>query len=304
MKRLIVAGGSGSIGQRLIAHLSNSFEEVVILSRSTSRTNGRIRTRQWDAKHSGDWVEELEGADVLVNLTGKSIQTRFTPSEQMVLRSSRVDSTRAIGEAIKGCTTPPSLWLNASGAAIYPSDPDTTFDEDSKDYGTGFLARLSKEWEEVFFHYSTEDTRMVAMRISPVLDESAGVWPTLCRIAKLGLGGPQGSGKQYFSWIHRIDLCRAVEHIISDDRIQGPTNMSSPSPMTNKEFMRAIREQLGASIGLPAPGFAIKLGSIITGVDPSLILDSSRFIPKKLLDHGFEFNYLELANALKALDMA
>lgn len=303
MNRLVIAGGSGSIGQRLIEHLSSRFEEVVILSRSASISNGKVRNRQWDAKQAGDWIEELESAEVLINLTGKSIQTRFTPSEQKLLRSSRIESTRALGEAIQACNTPPKLWLNASGAAIYPSDPERIFDEECNEIGTGFLASLSKDWEDTFFRHSRADTRMVAMRITPVLDESSGVFPTLSRLARLGLGGVQGRGNQYFSWIHRIDLCRAVEHILSDERIQGPVNMSSPTPVTNKEFMKTMRKQIGIGIGLPAPEFAIRLGSVLTGVDASLILDSSRVFPKKLIDHGFMFNFPELADALPALEI-
>ncbi len=297
-KKLIIAGGSGTIGKLLIDHLQDRFQEIVVLSRSSDRQEDGYRIAQWDAKNLGSWTKEIEGAELIINLTGKSIETRFTEENKKILTNSRVDSTRAIGEAIKASTAPPEIWLNASGVAIYPSTTDTPNDERITATGTGFKARLSILWEQAMNDFNLEKTRTVALRISPVLTEASGFLPPIKTIAKLGLGGKQGDGKQMVSWIHHRDLCRAVEFIIDHESMNGPVNLCSPNPLSNKQFMSVVRDSVGAPIGIPAPSFAIKLGSIFTGVDASLILDSSYVIPGILSREGFTFQFPELKEAL------
>lgn len=299
--KLIIAGGSGSIGNRLIAHFSSRFNEIIVLSRAASQQNESYKVVQWDARTEGDWISELNGSDALINLTGKSIQTRFTEKNKKILLSSRIDSTKVLTKAISKLDDPPSIWLNASGAAIYPSSIEHASNEDTLDRGTGFLAQLSAQWEQAFFSSEFPRTRQIAMRITPVLDPEEGFLPSIISLAKIGLGGKQGTGNQMISWIHHVDLCRAIEFIINQKDISGPVNMSSPNPLSNSEFMRQVRKSIGISISIATPAFALKLGSVFSGVDPSLILDSSYVHPKLLLEHDFEFKYEDLDHALDDL---
>ncbi|NND95303.1 MAG: DUF1731 domain-containing protein, partial [Flavobacteriales bacterium] len=184
---------------------------------------------------------------------------------------------------------------------IYPSTIDQANDEDVKETGESFKSKLSIAWEAAVDEFNFARTRKVIARITPVLSNEDGFWPPVRTIARLGLGGPQGSGKQMVSWVHHLDLCRAFEHIIQKESLVGPINIAAPSPLENKTFMKKVRKAVGMPIGLPAPSFAIRLGSIFTGVDPSLILDSSHVIPSRLLKSGFDFTYAELDSALEDL---
>lgn len=295
-RTLVIAGGTGLLGQHLIEHLGSAFTDIIVLSRGKAEDLGIYRTVQWDAVNQGPWVNELKKATVLINLTGKSIQCRFTEENKKLLISSRVDSTRALGRALKENETNVKLWLNASGSAIYPQSWDIAQDEGVEKIGQSFLSILSKSWEDAFYE---EDLplRRVAMRITPVLDREEGAFPPLRLIANTGLGGPQGNGKQMMSWIHIDDFCRAVAFLIEKEDIRGPVNLSSPNARSNASFMRALRKAVGMPIGLPAPAFAIQIGSRFTGVDPSLILDSRFLSPALLIQEGFTFEKgtLELA---------
>jgi len=258
------------------------------------------RVVQWDAKNLGSWCSELKDADILINLTGKSIQCRFTDQNKIDLVTSRVDATMVLGKALMEKEHKIHTWFNASGSAIYPQSRDTPMDEQVTESGKGFLAELSEIWEKAFFHHSLK-VRRIALRIAPVLDAQEGAFIPIKRLAKLGLGGAQGPGNQMMSWIHQADFCAAVLHIINKKDIQGPVNMCSPSPVPNREFMRITCKAVGMPIGLPAPSFLIKIGSRIAGVDPSLVMDSQYLSPRKLLKSGFDFHYPELDGALNEI---
>ena len=256
--KLIIAGGSGSIGGHIIAHLKASFEDVVVLSRGASEQKEGYRIVHWDAERIGDWAQELEGAAALINLTGKSIQCRFTEENKRILWDSRVNSTSILGEAISKSERPPSVWINASGASIYPETFDIGCTEDVTEIGTGFLAKLSVAWEEAMHLHPCPNTRKVIARICPVLEANEGFLPPLKQLTKLGLGGQAGNGKQVISWIHHQDIARAFSFLIEQKELTGVFNLGSPDPRSNKEFMRVLRKTVGTGIGLPAPGFAIK----------------------------------------------
>lgn len=301
MGKLIIAGGSGSLGQRLIAYLSDSFDDIVILTRRTPGTHSDHREVQWDGQNQGAWCQELESAKVVINLSGKSIQCRFTEANKKALTDSRVLSTRAIGKCIADCERPPLLWINASGAAIYPNSLTRPMTEVVEEQGEGFKAQLSVAWEAAAMEHKLEHSRQVIMRITPVLDQSSGMYPTLKQLSKYRLGGPAGRGDQIVSWIHHEDFCRATRFLIEDKRQKGVFNLAAPDARPNRSFMRALRKSLNVLIGLPAPAFGIKLSQYLTGVDPSLILDSSYVYPKRLLEAGFEFKFNNLDDAFEDL---
>jgi uncharacterized protein (TIGR01777 family) len=299
--KLIIAGGSGSIGSHIINHLKSSFEDIVILSRGKTAQKEGYRIVHWDAETSGEWAEELNGAEALINLTGKSIQCRFTEENKRILWDSRINSTSVLGEAISKSTRPPEVWINASGASIYPETFDIGCTEEVKETGTGFLAELSIAWEEAMHMHACPNTRKVIARITPVLDDKEGFLPPLKQLSKLGLGGQAGNGKQVISWIHHQDIARAFAMLIERKELAGVFNLGSPDPRSNKEFMRALRKTVGVGIGLPAPGFAIKMSSALIGIDASLILDSSFVLPARLQEAGFTFDFANLESALENL---
>lgn len=299
--KLIIAGGSGSLGQHLIEQLSGAYEEIIVLSRGQDAQKEDHRVLHWDAQTQGAWSQALEGAHAVINLTGKSIQCRFTEENKKILLDSRVDSTRAIGQAIAACQDPPEVWLNASGGSIYPQTYEQACTEAEQQHGEGFLAELSVAWEAAVHAVETPSTRKVIARITPVLDAGHGMLPPLLRISRLGLGGQAGNGRQMISWIHHEDLSAAIAFLLEGPRLEGVFNLTAPDARSNKEFMRTLRKALGAPIGLPAPAFAIRMSSLFMGVDPGLILDSNFVAPARLLEAGFTFSYPRLEAALSDL---
>ena len=223
MKKIILAGGSGFLGTALAAHFQKLGYEIVILTRSPKTTSGNIREVGWDAKTLGAWANELEGADAAVNLTGKSVNCRYTAQNQKEIIDSRVNSTRAVGEAVAKCKEPPHVWLNSSSATIYKHSFDKPMDESSETGATPevkdvFSIEVIREWERALDKVQTARTRKVAMRTSMVLGNAKNsVVPVLRRLAHLGLGGKMGSGRQFVSWIHQNDFCSAVEWIIAHE---------------------------------------------------------------------------------------
>lgn len=300
-KKLILAGGSGAIGTRLIEELAVRYDDIVVLSRSASRNMSTHRVVHWDAKMQGDWSKELDGADCVINLAGKSIQCRFTEENKPILWASRVNSTRAIGLAISECKQAPRTWINASGAAIYPESFDTPQSEDVLETGTGFKAQLSIAWEGAAQELPLPNTRQIITRITPVLDPDAGFIKPLKTITRFGLGGRVASGKQMISWIHYVDLCRAIRFLIVNESLDGVFNVAAPDAKSNADFMHSLRKAMGVPIGIPAPKFAIQLSGPFTGVEPSLILDSSYVGPQRLMKAGFKFKYPDLNLALAEL---
>ena len=304
--RIILAGGSGFLGTELTRHLLAQKHSVAILTRSPRlRTDGATETF-WDAKSPGPWTSLVDGADVLVNLTGRPVNCRHTEANRALLMSSRVDSTRLLGEVIAGCVRPPRVWLNASSAAIYPSDTQQPVDEaaalaEPVLVRAGFLGEVTRQWELALFGAPAPKTRKVALRITLVLGRNGGVFPVLRRLARFGLAGSLGGGMPYVSWIHLADFLRAVDWIMTRTTLDGPVNLAAPNPVRNSEQMRALRAACSMPIGLPATDWMIRVGAFLLRTEPGLLLESSRVLPGRLLASGFEFQYPELSEALSDL---
>lgn len=296
--KMVIAGGSGFFGSYLMDYFSSNYQ-IIILSRSASEIHKEIRFEKWDAKTNGEWVNSLENTEVLINLTGKSINCRFTRENKGKLLSSRIDSTKVLREAIKELNNPPKIWLNASAGAMYRPSKEPNI-ESNKSINSGFLSEMANAWEEEFFKGDLPQTRRAAMRISLLLGKSGGVFPVWKKLTKLFLGGKSGDGTQMVSWMHIEDAARAIEFIINN-QLGGPINFSSNAPLTNNDLMKTLREQLKVSFGFPAPEFAIKLAAPIIGLEPSLLLDSVNFIPNKLNKAGFQFKYNKFEEACSSL---
>lgn len=309
MKKIILAGGSGFLGSELAKHFAALGWEVVILTRSPKSRTDAVREVAWDTKTLGDWARELEGATVVVNLTGRSVDCRYTAKNRREIMDSRVNSTRVVGEAIAQSKTPPGVWLNSSTATVYQHTFGKPHDESSQDMDSAvdakdaFSVEVAQAWERTLNEAKTPNTRKVALRTSMVLGLGQNsVFPVLRRLTKFGLGGRQGSGNQFVSWIHVEDFCRATEWIIAHDNLVGPINQCAPNPLPNTEMMKVFREVCGMPIGLPATEWMLEIGAFFLRTETELIFKSRRVVPGRLLESGFMFRFLTFREALMDLE--
>lgn len=306
-ERIVIAGGSGFLGQILAGHFQEGGWEVVALGRAPRRAGLTGRTVEWDGRTLGFWQKELEGAAAVINLSGKSVDCRYHARNRKEILESRVNSTRVLGDAISRCTQPPSVWLNASTATIYRHTFANPWDETGEIGAAGeakdaFSIDVAKAWETTLEEAKTPRTRKVAMRSAMVLGLGGNsVFPVLRRLVRSGLGGWMGSGRQFVSWIHQTDFCRAVEWLIRHDQLEGPVNLAAPNPLPNREMMRTLRQVCGVPFGLPATNWMLEVGAFFLRTETELIIKSRRVLPRRLLESGFEFRFPGIREALKDL---
>jgi uncharacterized protein len=307
MKRIILAGGSGFLGQALAAHFLNAQWEVVILTRSPGQCGVAGRQVAWDACALGSWQKELEGATALINLTGKSVNCRYNARNRKEILDSRVNSTRVLGQAIGQCVRPPQVWLNASTATVYRHTFGDPWDETGETEATAeakdrFSVEVALAWEHALKETPTPRTRKVAMRLAMVLGLGKNsVFPVLLRLARFGLGGKMGSGRQFVSWIHESDYCRAVEWLISHEDIEGPVNLAAPNPLPNREMMSLLRQVCHVPFGLPGTDWMLEIGAFFLRTETELFIKSRRVVPGRLLESGFAFQFPMIREAFEAL---
>lgn len=302
MKKLIIAAGTGFLGDVLVNHFQDKFDEIVILTRGKSRVSNKIKFVNWDAKTLSGWELELENATVLINLAGKSVDCRYTEANKKEILSSRIDSTNVLNNAVLQCENPPKHWLNSSTSTIYRHSEDKQMTEENGEIGDDFSMNVAKAWEKAFFETKTPKTLKTALRTSIVLGKNGGAFIPLKRLTQFGLGGKQGSGNQFISWIHEEDFARAIEFVI-DKEIIGVINIVSPQPVKNKIFMSKLRTQLNVPVGIPTPKLLLQLGAKIIGTEPELVLKSRNVIPERLNQQGFAFEFDTLDKALKNLTL-
>lgn len=285
---MILAGGTGYLGSLIQAYFKTDYE-IYILTRSKKENKDGINFVQWDAKSLGEWTTVLENADVVINLTGRNINTRFTKENKEAILTSRIESTEIIGEAIENCQNPPKMWLNASSVAVFKNSL-AQFTEESEVRGTDFLSTVSQQWESAFYKYKNEKTKKAIFRISLIMgDQEGSAYKTLKNIVKVGGGGQAGNGKQMVSWLGEKDLVRALAFIIKNE-LTGAFNFCNKNALSNAELMKQLRKKYNMPIGLPAPAFMIKVAANFIGTAPDLVLRSQNVYPKRLIDNGFTFN--------------
>ncbi|WP_344533546.1 epimerase [Streptomyces levis] len=294
--KFVMPGGTGQVGTVLRRALSAAGHEVVVLSRRPAG-EGEV---YWDGASPGPWAEEIDGSDVVVNLAGRSVNCRYTPANLRLMMDSRVDSTRAVGEAIASAARPPRLWLQMSTATVYAHRFDAPNDETTGLIGGGepgapgywsYSVDIAKAWERAQEEAATPHTRKVALRAAMVMSpDRGGVLDMLLRMARLGLGGPVAGGAQYVSWIHDRDFGRAVEFLVARDDLAGPVNLAAPGPVPQRAFMRALRAAWGVPVGLPATRRMAEAGAFVLRSDTELLLKSRRVVPGRLLEAGFRFD--------------
>ena len=301
MKKLIIAGGTGFLGKVLINYFKEKVERVIILTRSQKANYENVSFLVWDGKTKGDWATVVEGADILINMTGKSVDCRYTDKNKALILSSRIDSTRVLGEVVKQCSNPPKIWFNSSTATIYRHSLDKQMDETSGELGDGFSEGIAKAWEQEFFSHQLEQTRQVALRTSIVFGKNGGAFVPIKNLAKIGVGGKQGPGNQKVSFIHELDFARSIDFIINQETISGPVNIVSPTPTTNEVLMKVIREKLNIPIGIPMPTMLLELGAKLINTETELLLKSRNVLPGILNKHGFTFKYGSLEKTVSNL---
>ncbi|MEM9674012.1 MAG: TIGR01777 family oxidoreductase [Bacteroidota bacterium] len=301
MKKIIIAGGSGFLGSYLTQYYRDKEWQVYILSRQYQEDRDGVYNIYWDGKHLGDWTKVMEGADVLINLSGKSVDCRYTKRNQQLIYSSRLDSTHAQGKAVQQSQNPPKVWINAASATIYRHALDRPMDEVSGEYGTGFSVDVCRKWERVFSEIETPATRKIVLRTGIVLGKNGGALQPLLNLVRVGLGGKQGKGNQYFSWLHELDFARIIDFLINREDTSGVFNAVAPHPISNQQFMKTLRMTCGIPFGLPMPTWILKIGAFLIRTETELILKSRRVIPTRLLDHGFSFAFPNSENALEEI---
>lgn len=308
-RKIIIAGGTGFIGQVLAEYFGRD-NHIVILTRGLKHSKNNafgsdfisgeakknIRYVQWNGKDAGEWCREIDGADIITNLTGKSVNCRYTAKNKKKIFDSRTNAAKAIGDAIHAATVPPKLWLNAASATIYRHATDRPQDEYTGEILNDFSVQVCKLWEKTFCEQRTPFTRKIALRMAVTLGNGGVIIPYL-NLCKFGLGGRQGSGKQMYSWIHAEDICRVVEFMHEHTELEGTFNVCSPNPVTNNAFMQTLRKVTHHPVGLPAFTWMLKIGGAVIGTESELLLKSRWVVPTKLLEAGFAFKYPELEGA-------
>lgn len=300
-RKIVLAGGNGYLGTVLAKHFSQMADEVIIFARKQQAELGNIKTLLWDGKTMGEWAGSLDGTDLLVNLCGKNVNCRYTEQNKKEIFDSRLIPTRLLGKAIKDLKNPPKLWINITSATIYRHAEDHEQDEFTGEIGTGFSIEVCKAWENSFFETETPQTRKIALRMGIVLGLQDGAFPRLLNLVKLGMGGKQGNGQQYMSWIHETDVALSIEWLLNHPEIKGVVNCTAPNAVKNDLFMRSIRKAFGVGFGMPTPAWLLAIGAKIIGTETELILKSRWVKPAVLLDGGFEFKYGEVREAMEAL---
>jgi uncharacterized protein (TIGR01777 family) len=308
--KIVIPGGTGRIGTFLAQAFVRDGHEVTVQGRS-SAPNRHWRLVTWDGRTHGAISGVLEGADVVINLVGRNVNCRYNDENRREIMDSRVNSTRAVGEAIARCKIPPRIWLQASTATIYshrydaPNDEATgLFDGPKSDIPDTwrFSVDVATSWERAFNEAALERTRKVLLRISIVLSpDRGGAFDILLRLVRCGLGGRAGDGCQYVSWIHEADFIRAIDWLIANDSIHGPVNLAAPEPVPNAEFMRTLREAWGIRVGLPAPEWLLEIGTLFLRTESELVLKSRRVIPGVLTRNGFGFDFPDWKSASRDL---
>ena len=301
MQKIVIAGGTGFLGSILVDYFKEKETEIRILSRKNLPDKGNVKYYQWNGKDEGKWCSALEGADVLINLNGKSVDCRYTEKNKKLIYSTRLDSTAALGRAIHSCKEPPELWINSASATIYRHSLDKEMDEERGEIGTGFSVDVCRKWEQVFNSFDIPETRKILIRTGIVLGKEAGAFQPLKMLAKLGLGGKQGQGNQYFSWIHEKDFVNIIRFFIQTRKAAGVYNVCAPVPVENKVLMKKLRKEMGIPIGLPLPAPLLEIGAMLIGTETELILKSRRVVPKSLLEEGYQFKFEKIDRALADL---
>jgi len=301
--KIVIPGGSGQLGTLLARQFVAQGHEVVVVCRN--RVAAPWRVVAWDGARAGLWEAEIDGADVVINLAGRSVNCRYHAANRRAILDSRIQATQAVGQAIARADRPPRVWLQASTATIYAHRYDAANDDVTGILGGAepdvpdtwrFSIEVATAWEQAARDFTLPHTRTVLMRTAMVMSpDRGGIFDVLLKLVRRGLGGTAGDGRQYVSWIHGADFCRAVAWLIDHPELAGAVNLAAPAPLPNAEFMATLRHAWGtpwgARLGLPATRWMLELGAFVLRTETELVLKSRRVVPRRLLDSGFAFHF-------------
>jgi uncharacterized protein (TIGR01777 family) len=299
-QKILLPGGSGFLGQNAAQYFIAKGYEVAVLTRGKTKVAHGISYINWDGKTLDAWTKEVDAAHAVINFTGRTVDCIYNGKNKKEIIDSRVDSVNVLTQAILQSATPPTVFVQAASLAIFGDTTELCTDESK--LGEGFSVEVCKLWEQAFFATPLPYTRKVLLRIGFVLGDDGGALEPLTKLVKAFLGGTVGSGKQYISWLHIEDMNRIFDFAISDIKASGVYNATSTAPVTNAEFMKALRKALGRPWSPPVPELAVRFGAhFIMRTDASLALTGRNCMPKRLLDQGFQFKHVQLAESLKEL---
>lgn len=298
--RVVIAGGTGFLGSSLASHLVQAGYQVVVLSRNLPHVQPSWHHAQWDARSVGDWVAHLDGARALVNLAGRSVDCVKTPDHCDEILRSRVEATTVVGRALRQVGSPPPVWVQMATAHRY-GDPPAVWCDESSAFGYGLAPAVGEAWENAHSEALPSGMRSVVLRTSFVLGRDKGALRRLAQLARWGLGGTVGNGRQGISWIHEHDMNRLFMRSIEESQMSGAYIATAPNPVSNAEFMRELRNVLGVPFGLPAREWMVRAAAPILGTDPELALYGRYCTSRRLREEGFEFAFADLRSALQSL---
>jgi len=302
INKIIITGANGFLGTSLSDYFQSAATEIVLLARKPLREKHKnIKWVRWDGETLDRWTATLEGADVLINLAGKSVDCRYTEENKKLIYSSRLRSTNILGEALKQCAKPPALWINASSATIYCASYDKLMTERDGETGSDFSMDVCKQWETEFSKHEIPGVRKIVLRTSIVMGAGGGALQPLQNLVRAGLGRRLGSGDQFFSWIHIRDFCKTIDWMINNKKASGIYNITAPNPLINSKFMEALRTAMHMPLAIAVPERLLRLGAIFIGTEPELVLKSRKVYPKRLLDEGFVFEFPDVRTAVEDL---
>lgn len=306
--KVVIPGGSGQVGTILARAFHRDGHDVTVLSRRMY--NAPWKVVQWNPPMPGAWSATFDNADAIINLAGRSVNCRYDARNRREIMQSRVDSTRAVGDAIAATAKAPKVWLQSSTATIYahrfdaPNDEATGIIGGAEDAPSAwrFSIDVARAWEQAVDDAVTPMTRKVKLRSAMIMSpDPGGIFFTLLRLVRFGLGGSAAGGRQYVSWIHETDFVRAVYWLIEHSEVHGPVNVAAPNPLPYRDFMRAIRKAWGMPIGLPATKWMLEIGALLMRTETELVLKSRRVVPGRLTSSGFQFEFREWASAARDL---
>src|ERR1700722_18401495 len=290
--KIAIPGGTGQVGTLLARAFHEDGHEVVVFGRQSPKP-ASWRVEQWNPADASGWQDELDGADVVINLAGRSVNCRYTPQNRKEIIQSRVESVKAVGRALSSAKRPPRVWLQTSTATIYahtygrPNDEATGViggrEADAPD-AWRFSIEVAKAWENALDEVPTPGTRKVKLRSAVIMSpDRGGIFDTLLGLVRRGIGGTSGDGRQYVSWIHEADFVRAIYFLIERDDMDGVVNLASPHPLPNRDFMADLRRAWGIEIGLPSAEWMLRIGAVFLRTETELVLKSRRVVPGRLL---------------------
>ncbi len=309
LMKIVIPGGSGQIGTLLCRAFVADGHNVVVLCRNPRAAPWKMVP--WNGQVMAEWAAELDGADVVINLAGRSVNCRYHAANRAAIMNSRVQSTRAVGRAIAQARRPPAMWLQAGTATIYAHRYDAPNDEATGMLGSSepdvpsqwkFSIDVAQAWEQAAQEAGSRDTRLVILRSAMTMSpDPGGIFDVMSKLVRRGLGGTAGDGRQYVSWIHEQDFIAAVYWLIHHPQIAGAVNVAAPNPLPNAEFMRILRQAWGVRIGPPAPAWLLEIGAFFMRTETELLLKSRRVVPGRLLQSGFAFSFPDWPQAAEDL---